>query len=323
VPSPRISRGTFARFVVLFPSFGPLKRNIIEIAAIMPGVRRLLPPLVAMLLLALGACGAPKRDPRPSYLVTIPPLGAILREVVGDRATVTVLLPPGASPHTFEASPYDADAAERANALFSVYPTLDGRVSHLSSARQIRFFDLVGEEFRKFSDEGGFDPHFWTDPRAVKSILPSLVKDLTELDPAGAATYEAGAKRFSAELDALDAELTATLAPVKGQAAVLFHRSMAYMLSRYGLRVAAVVEPSPGKEPTARDLENVIDRARSQKARAVFTEPQLPRRPAEVLAESTGLRLGELDAEGGGAGRDSYADLMRYNAKELARCLKP
>ena len=154
------------------------------------------------------------------------------------------------------------------------------------------------------------------------TIIGPLVAALSELDPDGAPVYAANAEALRRELERLDAELHARLDPVRGRAAVLFHPSFRYLFRRYGLVEAAIIEPLPGKTPTPREVGDMAARAREAGARAVLTEPQLPPRPALVLAETTGLPLREIDPLGGGDGRRTLAELLLGNADVLAEALR-
>ena len=100
-----------------------------------------------------------------------------------------------------------------------------------------------------------------------------------------------------------------------------FHGSFNYFAADYGLRVVAVIEPYPGKQPSAAYLKDVLQALDGKPVGALFTEPQLDARPAQVLAKEASLPLKELDPLGGGPGRDSYAALMRFNVEQLASVL--
>jgi zinc transport system substrate-binding protein len=268
-------------------------------------------------------------------VATIPPVGAILREVVGARAQVSVLLPAGASPHTYEPRPSDATAAAAATALFYVSPQLDEWGARLTTPRSIQLLQLLPASRRLGWDSTmsspvstaglpleDIDPHFWTDPTAVRALLPALADTLASLDPDGAAVYRAAALRFGRQLDSLDSEIAGMLAPVAGHGVVLLHPSFRYLLRRYRIPILAIIEPAPGKEPTARYIAAVADIARRSGASAVFTEPQLPTSVARLVAETAGLPVDELDPLGGVAGRRTYAELLRYNARVLRSALK-
>lgn len=273
----------------------------------------------------LSLAGASVADAGPRWVVTIQPAAAIVREVAGADAEVTTLVPPGASPHTYEPRPSDVAKAERATALLAVSPLVDGWAARLPAAARIDLLALVpAAERRPFDpDQGaGTDPHFWTDPATVAAMLPALADGLCRADAAGCDGYRARARTFGEELATLERETAITLAPVRGRGLVLLHPSMRYLLARHGIRVVGVIEPSPGKEPTPRYLRDLVATIEATGARAVFTEPQLPARPAEVVAEAAHVKLGLLDPNGGVAGRTRYADLIRYNARALRETLE-
>src|SRR5262249_57283303 len=107
---------------------------------------------------------------------------------------------------------------------------------------------------------------------------PGRVRTRGASDPPGCPAYSTGARRFRTTLERLHAEVAALLAPVRGAAVVLFHPSFQYLLVRYGLVMAASLEPSPGKEPTPRYVVEVVRTVERLGVRSVFTEPQLPAR---------------------------------------------
>lgn len=245
----------------------------------------------------------------------------ILKELTKGRAQVDVLLEKGASAHTFEPTPAAAAAAQSSLAVFRVGKGLDDWAAKLEGPAQIDALGLVDPKLLlknlEEHTEQPEDPHFWLDPELVRSIVPKLAAKLGELDPAGKPVYEANASVFNEKLDRLDAVVRELLKPAKGRAMVLVHPSMQYLANRYGLKIAAVVEPSPGREPTVAQLNEVVRQAKSAGARAVFTEPQLPREAAEQIAAMAGLGVGTLDPVGGEEGRDTYEKLILFNAKEL------
>lgn len=295
--------------------------------------------LVMLPLLWASSCAdradaAPPSKPR--LVATIPPVAAILREVARDHAEVACLLRPGVSEHLFEARPSDMRAAEGALALVSCADDVDPWAARVPAAHRIRLFDMVPAERRlprlcdhshhpQSSGHGGeeWDGHFWSDPSLVRDILPALVRELTRLDPGGAETYRANASRFATDLSLLDAETSAILAPVRGRPVFTYHAGLQYLLQRYGLELSGVVESNPGQEPSAAQVAALVARMRHTHATALFTEPHLSPRAAQVLAGETGVSVHELDPIGGVPGRWTYRELIEFNAATLARALPP
>lgn len=306
-----------------------------------PGIRVWLIAIAVGLGFVVSGCSKPVHAPtrEGGFVCTIPPLTAIVQEVAGDRAPVYNLLPPGSSPHTYEPRPTDAAAAEQALALFYVARSLDGWAARLNTPKRLAVMPKLPRAFRiayipheHEDDDHGHDhdevseeeadPHFWSDPLAVQALLPQLTTSLVALDPGGREVYEKNAADFAARLDALHEEVAARMAPFAGESVILFHPSWCYFLDRYDMKVAALVEPAPGKERTPRYLRQVAEIAAAKQVKAIFSEPQLARGPAEVVAETTKLPLYELDPLGGVEGRMSYEELIRYNTAVLEKALQ-
>ncbi|CAN5413420.1 zinc ABC transporter substrate-binding protein [soil metagenome] len=293
----------------------------------------LIPVVAGMLMLACRAKEGPAETPVITYVATIQPLYVILGELTQGRAEVTRILNPAGSPHTYDPLPSDALAASRATALFYVSPELDEWAAALDAKKKFQVIDCVppdkllmlggdADDPHSVAGREAPDPHFWSDPTVVKAALPCLVAELAALDPEGASVYQANAAKFSTGLDALDAEIAATLEPVRGKKVILFHPSFQYLLKRYGLVYAGVIEQFPGKEPTPGFLKDMTARLKSEGITAIFSEPQLAPRAAQALSEEAGVKLRELDPYGGLTGTETYADYMRHNAAILREALQ-
>ena len=281
--------------------------------------------LAALLLSCSGEAPAGRR-----YVATIQPVAAILSELAGGRAEVLRLMPPGASPHSYAPKPSDARQCESAAALFYVEEHFDGWLAGLAPGAAHSLLEMLPEDRKAVlaaSDSraehgGALNPHIWTDPENIKDLLQPLTALLCALDPEGRPAYLKNSRRFLAELQDLEEKLDEELEAHRGKAVLLMHPSWNYFLLRYGIRIAGIVAPAPGKAPTAKSMKALIEAARAADARVVITEPQLPKRPAQLLAESTGVKLVEMDPIGGGPGQETYAAWLLYNARALAGALE-
>lgn len=287
---------------------------------------------LSALLLVAGGCergGTERVDDSPGYVTTIPPFEAILGPVIGQRGTVKSLLPPGSSPHTYEVRPSDARLAGESTALFYGAPDLDEWVTELDVPARIALLDFVPDSLLLTLPGGGdahhpsgIDPHFWMDPVAVRAVIPALADTLCGIDPPGCRDYRSNAQRFSARLDSLDSYIRTVLEPAAGSSVLLAQPFFLYFANRYGIALAGIVEPIPGKEPSPRYLQELVAVAKSRRARAIFTQSQLPSRSAQAVAEGAGVPLFQLDPLGGGAGRTAYVDLLRYNTDIVREALR-
>ncbi len=282
----------------------------------------------AAALLALAAAGAAAASPdgRPVLAATIAPLASLAASVAGPGWEVVTIVPPGVSPHVFEPGPRDVRRIARARVVVTVGAAYDSWAARLAAAcassatihdagKSVGVVAAAGVDEHAHEGDLGHDPHWWLSPRRAAGGLGPLAETLAAVDPAGAAGYRARAGEAARALAALDAEISALLAPARGKAVVSTHASWAYFLADYGLVDGGSIESIPGREPSPRELRALIDLVREKRIPALFTEPQFPPSAARVVAEDAGIRLVLADPIGGVPGRASYGELLRFDAR--------
>jgi ABC-type Zn uptake system ZnuABC Zn-binding protein ZnuA len=171
-------------------------------------------------------------------------------------------------------------------------------------------------------ERGPPDPHFFLDPVRMARAAGLIADALAALDPEREPAIRGRALEVQKEMAALDVELQAEARSWSRRTIVTFHGSMFYFAGRYGLNVAAVIEPLPGREPSPRALAIVLRQIRKAGVAALFTEPQLDPRPAQLIASEAGLPLYQLDPIGGGSDASTYEALLRKNARVLGQALR-
>jgi zinc transport system substrate-binding protein len=285
--------------------------------------------LVAAATLCVWSCAEPDTAPlergRPRVVASIFPLGDLAALVAGTDLTVDVLVPPRADPSTFEPSPRQLREIAGARAFILVGGGMDDwSQAVLGRTEDIPRVDLSDGLTLREGSEGTGDPHVWLDPVLVRdSWLPRIVAALVAARPDAKETLEARGRVVADSLTKLDAWMSARLAPVRGRAFVATHSAWNYLAARYGIQELGVVYPSPGQEPSARALADLVEQARAAGVRAVFTEPQLGETGAGALAGELGVPVYVLDPLGGPGldGRESYMEMMRFNTIQMARAL--
>jgi ABC-type Zn uptake system ZnuABC Zn-binding protein ZnuA len=295
-----------------------------------PGARRRAAAALA-LGLALGAAPAAGAADVEA-VASVHPLALLLRAVGGERVAVHVLVPPGASPHTFEPRPGDLARLARADLFVQVGGGLDDWAGRLLDAapgglRRRLLLSAPGLAAPGAPEPSGrapADPHVWLDPVAVRDALaPALVDDLCALDPAHASEYRTRLAAFRDELSALDAEIRARLAEAPGRRYVAFHNAWRWFARRYGLEEVGVVHEVAGEEPGPRELARLVGEARRAGVAAILVEPQLAARTARVIAAEYGGRTVVVDPLGDPTDpeRSTYAGLLRWNARAFRAAL--
>ncbi len=286
--------------------------------------------MTGVLLVSLSGCGAatapaPTAGDREEVLVvaSIGPLGYFARRAGGDRVRVEVLVPPGGSPHTFEPTPAQLRLLQEADVL-----VLNGVGLEFWADKLIKSVDnpnlhvvttAAGLDILQTGDEEDTEvgnPHVWLDP--VNAAIQTMrIRDaLVAVDPAGQPIYDAQTGAFIEELKALDREIMLTVDRFPTKKFIAFHAAWVYFARRYGLEQAAVVESTPGQEPSPADIALIVEVAREINARAIFAEPQLSPKAAQVIAEEAGLEVLFLDPLGTPPDYD-YLRTMRHNLEQL------
>lgn len=252
----------------------------------------------------------------PKFTVSIEPAAMILRELVGDRGDVRVLLPHGASPHHYEPKPSDARLAEVSMATFFFDFEVDGWAAKLAGDRAVA---IAGSTHPGDEASHHHNPHVWLDPIAVRELLPELCEILVRLDPDGESAYQTNAEQFGERLTQLDAELQSTFENVGGRGVVQAHASWDLFFERYKIPMIGVLESTPGAALPPQQFARLIDAVSEGAVFAVIAEPQLPRAGLETLAAGK-VPIVEMDPIGDGD--VMYEAFIRQNANRLAKAMQ-
>lgn len=292
--------------------------------------------LMVVGVLGAAACGddgggsgtATKGSTNVTIVTTTTVLSDFATIVSGGRAGVTGLLKAGVDPHDFEPTPRDINTMKSASVIVRNGLDLDPWVDDAVKSSGTKAPLIDASEGAKLRSE---DPHLWHDPRNAKVMVANIAKGLSAADPAGKATYEANAAKFSAELDALDAEIAGQIGTLTNKKVVTNHDAFGYYLDRYGLEFVGSVIPSfeTSAEVSAADLDKLVKDIKSQGVKAVFTESALPSKVAQTIAKDAGVKVvaGDDALFGDGLGPaksagGTYVKMMRHNTKTIVDNLK-
>jgi zinc transport system substrate-binding protein len=280
--------------------------------------------------LGLSACGAqpqaPLSDDDLLVVASILPLADFARQVGGERIQVETLVPASASPHTYELTPAQLKAISRASLLVLNGVGLEYWADDIVSAANNP--DLVTVNTSEgliiiASDEDGTggNPHVWLSPlNAVHQV--EMIRDALILaDPTGRSEYITNAERYIGELRSLDQEIRQAVSTFSSREFIAFHAAWMYFAHDYGLKQAAVIETTPGKEPSPAEIAKIVNTSRAIGAKAIFAEPQFSSKAAEVIAEESGAQVLFLNPLGIPP-EYRYIELMCYNLDEIGKALK-
>jgi zinc transport system substrate-binding protein len=255
--------------------------------------------------------------------VSIEPQAYFVNRIAGDHVAVHVMVGRGQSPATYEPSPKQLARLATSRAYFAIRvpfeASLLGRIQR--NFKDVEIIDtLTGIETIETSGHGGeghihhaavLDPHAWLSPRLTKTMAENIRDALVRLMPSLSDVLHGNCDVFIAELDALDAEIAAMLAPHAGKTFYVFHPSYGYFAREYGLVQVAV--ESDGAAPGPKHLAAMIERAKADRVNAVFVQPQFSKKAAETVAMAVGGEVVVLDPLA-----YDYMETMRDIAHKIA-----
>lgn len=261
--------------------------------------------------------------------------------VAGDAVALTVLLKPGADPHSYTATPQDMAALSDADIIFanglnleeSLLPTLEAveRTPIVSVNEGVALIESTNEAAGEEDHEehGQYDPHTWQAVPTVAQWAANIAAALSTLYPAHAAEYRANAAAYGDELAALDEEVRAALAeiPEERRKLVTDHDTFAYFARDYGFSVIGSVVPSFSSlaSISAQELAGLQEQIEREGAPAVFVGATVNPRLAEQVAADMEVPVVLLYSDAlGAAGTpgDSYVGMMRANSAAIAAALQ-
>ena len=269
--------------------------------------------LVLLLLMLAGLCGCGEaeqsaEDGRLQIVTTVFPAYDFARQIAGERAAVTLLLPPGAEAHSFEPTAKDMARIRSAALFFCNGGESEAWAEELlddgEQIRCLRMLDCVEaleeevkegmQETHEEEEEDGpeYDEHVWTSPRNAILICEALCGELCEIDPEGESGYRARLDAYTAQLEALDSAFRETVAQGTHRTLVFADRfPVRYFVEEYGLSYfAAFPGCAEDTEPSARTVAFLIDRVREERLPAVLYIEFSNRKMADMICEDTGCK---------------------------------
>ncbi len=271
-----------------------------------------------------------------NVVVTIPVLKDLVEQVGGPHVRVASLLNGYENEHTYSPKPSDLIAVRKARLLFEVGIGLEVWVASLvknagspslSVVTTSKGIALINDGHEHEGEpEGGSahgNPHVWMDPENAATMLRHITEALIEADPDHVQVYRDNQAAYLKQLDNLRHDLTSRVGTLKDRRFIAHHPAWPYFARRFGFQIAGTIQLQSGSEPSARQLQSLVDSIKREKIRVVVSEIQLSQKLPDLLARETGSRVVVLTTLPGGLPRtETYLDMLRYNVLQLANALE-
>ncbi|WP_077770926.1 zinc ABC transporter substrate-binding protein ZnuA [Salinivibrio sharmensis] len=272
-----------------------------------------------------------------SVMTSIKPLQLIAAGLITEEDSLDVLLPPGASPHSYALKPSDIRALNQADVTIWVGPELELFLSKLLADKPsvltltqadnmpLRHFD-GGHHHDHGHDHGehNIDPHFWLGPKPTRVAAQAITEALIKAAPNKKEQYQANLARFNAQLDKTVANIEHDLSTKVQSGYFVFHDAYGYFEDAFGLEKTGHFTVDPSQKPGAKTLVTIRRGLLNHDATCIFTEPQFNPALIDAVTRHNDVNVFALDplATSIQVAPDGYQVFLQDMGNRFTRCLK-
>ena len=270
---------------------------------------------------------------KPLVSVSIPPQKYFVEKIAASTLDINVIIPASTDEHNFDFKPATMKKLEKSDIYFTIglefervfadkFQSNFANLQVIDTGKDLRNLVTSHEHSKderhahKHSNShethSEKDPHIWLDPILVKIQASTIAKALIAKYPQNKALYEANLIKFQAELDALNAEISALFEKSKNKKFIIYHPSLAYFAARYHLvQIPVEIE---GKEPKTKDLQRLMSVAKKENIKTIFVQKGFSQNAAKSLAKELKASVVELNHLS-----ENYAKNLRQIAQKIAQ----
>lgn len=266
--------------------------------------------LLICLLVPLVACTKSGDDDKLKIVTSLFPHYDFARRIVGDKAEVTLLLPPGTESHTFDPSAIDIYTITNSDIFIYTGKNMEAWAERVISSLDENGPKIVDtssgidllhsaehEENDPHEHEHVYDPHIWLNPLNAVKMLENILEAICETDPENEAFYRENAKRYKDEILLLDSDIERTINDAKsryGTDTLVFGGRFAYIyfFERYDLNYKSAYKTcSTETEPSLKTIYEITQFVKENNIKRIFKEELSEGKVANSIAEQTGAKV--------------------------------
>lgn len=293
------------------------------------GMVRTVAALAALLVLGATGCSPATKQGAglPVIVATSSQTADFVRFIGGDAVKVYSVVKPGVDPHEYEPTPADLTTIRTAAVVVTNGVGLEPWFAKVRAASPPTGVVVIASDGVVLRSG---DPHVWHDPANAKIMVTSIAAALGKALPDKNATFTANLTAYIAQLDQLDADITAQVASLTNRKLVTNHDAFGYFIDRYGFEFVGAVIPSfdTATELSTNDVQVLVKKIRALGVKAIFSESSLPPKTAQAVATEAGVKVitgddalyGDSLGPAGSDG-DTYLKMMRHNVRTIVTAL--
>lgn len=281
------------------------------------------PALILLLLMSLTAHAS-----QPTIVTSIHPLALVVKELVGESADVTALVPPNVSPHNYSMRPSERQRLQQADRFVWLGSGMEPFLASAMDDSELAEKSLaLSERHGESNQDGdhahsGKDPHVWLDPDKTRAMLPRLIESLSQLDGLDRDELERQRDAFLARLEQTEERIRERLDALPPMDVFTYHGAFNQFAEHFDVRIAGILTTNPERNPGARHLAELQGRLNEAETPCIMTEQQFSGDWWEGLNIDKPLAVGHWDPMGSDVAirEGGYTRFLEELADALASC---
>ncbi|HUJ69300.1 MAG TPA: metal ABC transporter substrate-binding protein [Syntrophorhabdales bacterium] len=292
--------------------------------------------VIGLALVLMRTVGHPSRSVKSGKLQAVAsfyPLYFFSREIGGDKADVTNIVPAGAEPHDYEPTPQDMAKMESCKLIIlnggglevwgdNIRKNINAKNTSIVVAGEGLTTQQVTED-----EKTETDPHVWLAPPLAEKMVERIAQAFEQADPANKNYYQSNANSLKIKLSDLDEEYRQGLSACKNKNIITSHAAFGYLATAYGLNQVPIAGLSPDAEPSPRQLADIAKFAKDNNVKYIFFESLVSPKLSQTIAAEVGAKTLVLDpieglSEEEMAQGKTYFSIMKDNLTNLRTALQ-
>jgi zinc transport system substrate-binding protein len=279
-------------------------------------------PLILFVTVLSGCLSKPDGSAKKVITVSILPQKYFVQAIAGDKYEVSVMIPPGGAPETYEPTARQMQILSESPIYLKIghIPFEEIWLKNIGEFNPLikvynlsQGIDLIrGGHSHEGEDEiSGIDPHIWSSPRNASIIAVNIYNALCEEDPDNKTYYNERLDNFLLLADSLDKKFQSEFARSREKTFIIFHPALAYLARDYGLlQISLEFE---GKSPPPGHMKDIINIAHEKNIRKILIQKQFNVESAITIANEIGGDVVIIDPLD-----ENWKDQIEYIVTQIA-----
>ncbi len=222
-----------------------------------------------------------------NIVVSIQPEVEFVQKIGGDKINTSLMVQVGSSPHTYEPKASQMRDISRADLYFAIGVEFENSWLNRFRSQNKR---LKVVDISKDIDKIDNNPHIWTAPSNVKIIAKNIFTILSSFDSNNSKYYEKNLENFLKEINQTDIHIKDILKNTPKDSIFMdFHPAWGYFAREYDLKELSI--EVNGKSPKPRELIEIIKKAKKDRVKAIFTQPEFSDKSAQIIANTLHIKV--------------------------------